>query len=219
MTVQPHRVQILSVDLANASYRNLGIVLLEVEGADVNVQRLAASDLGLTGAPCAAHLAEALDIACQRLDVSVLLLDGSQGWKDPHNGLLHSRLCERALNTPGKTGLPGVTKPGSYLGFLSFSVDVFQQLTNAGFVLFKGDSGERLLVESFPTSAWRQLGILPLPSKARSRPADLARAARELGDVFPARVPEGLTHDELQALVVAFAGVALATRAPGLRRF
>src|SRR5687768_1610101 len=129
--------QVLSVDLANASYDKLGIVLLEVEGTAARVRRIPARELGLVGAPSAFHLAEALALTCARLQVSVLLLDGSQGWKDPDNGLVHSRVCERTLNTPGKTGLPGATKPATYLGFLSFSVAVFRHLTDAGFTLFR----------------------------------------------------------------------------------
>lgn len=206
-------MRILSVDLANTSYSNFGIVALDAEDERVVVRRFAPNELRLSGTPSARHFAETLAVACERLQVSVVLLDGPQGWKHPKNGLTHSRVCERALNTPGKTGLPGMTKPANYLGFISFSVEVFDGLVGAGFRLFSGRCTERLLVESFPLSAWKQLGLMPLRAKARSKPADLVRAAHDLGSVFPVLIPEGLNHDELQALVAAFAGLALARSA------
>ena len=53
-----------------------------------------------------------------------MLLDGLQGWKNPANGLKHSRLCERILNTPAKTGILGRVKPVNYTKFVEFSIAV-----------------------------------------------------------------------------------------------
>jgi hypothetical protein len=203
-------VRILSVDLALTAYSSIGIVALERSERGYNARALLPRELGLAGAPDASALAGCLVAECRRLGVSVLLLDGPQGWKHPANGLSHSRVCERRLNTPGKTGLPGRTKPASYLPFISFSVDVFRGLAEHGFELFSGEHRlDAVVVESFPTSAWRQLGLPPLPAKARSTPDHLDRASRDLQDLFGVPVPPGLSHDELQALVAAFAGVAL----------
>ena len=206
-------MRILSVDLAYTSYANLGIVGIDENGGRFSVRRFAPSEIGLAGSPEAPNLAGSIAAVCQRLGVEVLLLDGPQGWKAPENGLIHSRVCERALNTPGKTGLPGATKPANYLAFIAFSVAVFQSLVASGFRLFSGRPGRRLAVESFPTSAWKQLGLVPLPAKSRAMHADLARATSDLRRLFPVAVPDGLSHDELQALVAAFAGVPLLHRA------
>lgn len=206
-------MQILSVDLAHTSYGSLGIVGLEEKRTHVKVRRFAPSEFRLTGPPSPEDLAEKVTAACKRLGVEILFLDGPQGWKDPNNGLTHSRVCERTLNTPGKTGLPGVTKPLNYLAFITFSVAVFQSLFTSGFRPFSGGHGRRLAVESFPLSAWKQLRLLPLPAKSRAKSSDLIRATADLRRLFAIEVPDGLSHDELQALVAAVAGVPLVRRA------
>jgi hypothetical protein len=50
------------------------------------------------------NLASALYDFCRRENVSILLLDGPQGWKSPQAGIPDMRICERVLNTPGKVG-------------------------------------------------------------------------------------------------------------------
>jgi hypothetical protein len=65
-------------------------------------------------------------------------------------------------------------------------------------------------MESFPTAAWRHLGLTPLPAKSKTRPAHLERAASDLRRLFPLDLPDNLSHDELQALVASLAGVAVA---------
>ena len=203
-------MRVLSVDLANTSYANLGIVVLEENQNAFSARALAARDLDLTGLPSPQHLAAKLADTYRRLSARVLLLDGPQGWKHPDNGLQHSRVCERVLNTPGKTGLPGQAKPGNYLPFIAFSIAVFQALITHGFELWSNRAGPFLAIESFPLSAWRQLGLAPLPAKSRVRAAQLQQATSDLRSLFSVDVPDGLSHDELQALVAAFAGVALA---------
>ena len=158
---------VLSVDLANTSYGNLGMVFLEETQGSWSVRTLSPRDLCLAGPPSGPQLAARLADACRRLPASILVLDGPQGWKDPDNGLLHSRSCERELNTPAKTGLPGSAKPANYLAFLAFSIDVFQALVARGFELWSGSTAHLLAVESFPSSAWRQLG-LPAPEIQRT---------------------------------------------------
>ena len=54
------------------------------------------------------------------------------GWKAGDNGLEHARVCERALASQGKTGLRGVTKPGNYVGFITFSIKLFDALESRG---------------------------------------------------------------------------------------
>ncbi len=207
-------MSILSVDLAHTSYENLGIMLLEEKTGGLVAHAVAARDLGLIGPPSPQTLARVLTETCDRFSAPVLLLDGPQGWKHPGNGLPHSRVCERLLNTPGKTGLPGSSKPGSYLPFIAFSIAVFQELVAHGFELWSGRAAPLVAVESFPSSAWRQLGLRPLPAKSKTGFEHLQRAAGDLRKMFILELPEGLSHDQLQALVAALAGVALLRGCP-----
>lgn len=208
-------MRIVSVDLAHTSYANVGIVVLD-EAAEAFVARtLAAKDLDLSGRPSAEELATKLADVCHHLSAAALLLDGPQAWKHSGNGLEHSRVCERELNTPGKTGLPGCAKPGDYLPFIAFSVAVFQALVAKGFKLWTGKPSSRLALETFPSSAWRQLGLPPLPAKSKTRVEHLQRAVTALRQLFPLQVPDGLSHDELQALVSGLAGFAVARGCQG----
>jgi hypothetical protein len=208
-------VRVLSVDLAHTSCASLGIVVLESARKGFAARALAARELGLPDPPSPAALAARLADVCAHLAITTVLLDGPQAWKRPDNGLAHSRVCERLLNTPGKTGLPGCAKPGGYLPFIGFSVTVFEELVSRGVALWSGRPAPRVVMESFPSSAWRQLGVAPLPAKSRSRAEHLEQATRALRRLFPLRVPDGLSHDELQALVSGVAGVAVARGSAG----
>jgi predicted nuclease with RNAse H fold len=203
-------MRILSIDLAHTSYANLGIVSIEESERIYVAEPLTARQLGLTGQPSPKELAYRVDEACKQMEISALILDGPQGWKHPDNGLEHCRVCERELNTPGKTGLPIHAKPANYLPFIAFSIEVFHSLTERGFGLLTSSSGGRVVLESFPWAAWRRLGIQPLPSKSKSTVSDLVRAEEDLRRLFPIQFSEGFSHDELQALVAALAGVAFA---------
>jgi len=203
-------MQILSVDLALTSYANLGIIILEEEGRRFVARPVPAREFGLTGETSPQVLANSLAKACEQIGISILLLDGPQGWKHPDNGLEHSRVCERELNTPGKTGLPGYAKPANYLPFITLSITVFQTLVAKGFGLLGGSPADCTALESFPRAAWKALGVRPLPAKKKATRHDLGCAADSLRRLFPVQFPEGMTHDELQALVAAFAGVAYA---------
>jgi hypothetical protein len=203
-------MKILSVDLATSSYTNLGIILLSKKRGGFFAQAMSLKDFHLEGPPSPSKLATRLADTCHRLSARILLLDGPQAWKHPGNGLPHSRVCERLLNTPGKTGLPGSSKPANYLPFIVFSIEVFKDLLAHGFELWSGRTAPLLAVESFPSSAWRQLGLRPLPAKKKARFEHLQEATNALRHMFPLDVPDGLSHDELQALVAALAGVPLA---------
>ena len=105
-------------------------------------------------------------------------------------------------------------KPANYSAFVSFSIAVYnalgtrgwERLSTVGFVL---EPPRRVLIESFPMSAWKSLGIAPLPAKVKARPADLAGRLAALQELFPLRLSGVPTHDELQALVSGFAGLAV----------
>ena len=112
-------------------------------------------------------------------------------------------------------GLCGHAKPGSFATFGRFSIDLFARLTERGCQLVGGSSvalpkGQMLVVESFPTSAWRELRIVPLPAKKR-KVGDEERAIRLqiLERLFGFRAPSLPNHDELQALVAGLVGIAI----------
>src|ERR1019366_4992681 len=115
----------LSVDLAYTDYRDIGIVTLEKVGGRIRATAVPLVTRGLRGRPTVAILADALVALAYEIDAEWIFIDGPQGWKAPDNGLEHARVCERALATQGKTGLPGVTKPGNYVGFITFAIELF----------------------------------------------------------------------------------------------
>jgi hypothetical protein len=208
-------VTILSVDLAQKRYADVGVCSLRVAGRGIEVTPVRLAELGLSGAPAPDALAEAIGKLAEQVDARLVLVDGPQAWKDPANGLLHSRVCERRLATPAKTGLPGRCKPATYAGFVTLAVDLFDELARLGWPRLPDPSAlrspGRFALESFPTSAWRSLGLAPLPAKSKTRAGVVEARLAELHRLFPLSVsrPGGLTHDELQALVAGLAGLAV----------
>jgi hypothetical protein len=203
--------RIVSADLAYRAYRDTGIAILEADDQRIDCAFVDAANTGMTGLPAPEMLAEFLSGLAEEVGATILLLDGPQAWKDPENGLEHSRHCERALHTPAKTGIPGVVKPGNYLPFVAFAIAVFDSLAERGWPRYTGDAanGGRVVVESFPMSAWRSLGLPILPAKAKSRADDLETRVEGLRQRFPVRIASAPNHDELQALVSGLAGVGL----------
>lgn len=204
--------RIVSADLAYRTYRDTGIAVLDASDDVVECVFVDAAVAGLSGDPSPDVLAEFLAQLCSELGATLLTLDGPQAWKDPNNGLEHSRLCERALGTPAKTGVPGVVKPGNYLPFVAFAIAVFDALQERGWPRYAGEiirNGHKAAVETFPMSAWKSLGFTILPAKAKCRPAELAVRHDALCDHLPLRVASTPNHDELQALISGLGGVGL----------
>jgi hypothetical protein len=206
-------VPTLSVDLAFKDYRDIGVVTLTKHDGRIRVSAVPLTTRALHGAPSAGGLADALVSLANEISAAWIFIDGPQGWKIPDNGCEHSRVCEQALATQGKTGLPGVTKPGNYVGFITFAIELFDALDSRGWPRLPAPSvppsRRRCAIESFPTSAWRSLGLVPLPSKAATAPEMVLARLQSLRAVFPLDVTDHLSHDELQALVAGLAGVAL----------
>lgn len=165
-----------------------------------------------------------------RSGVGVVAIDGPLAWRGPATTSIHSRLAERTVRAPGKTGLPpdGV-KPRPYLAFTTLSIALAERLTAVGWRPVTdpdsgppGAGGGRMFTETFPTAAWRGLGLAPLPGKSRCAAADVSAAQRRLAQVCAIAIEGVETHDDLQAVVggiapawwmaglmdrVAFAGV------------
>ncbi|NIS79534.1 MAG: DUF429 domain-containing protein [Anaerolineales bacterium] len=209
---------VLSIDLAHKHYRDLGMVYIPARGRKVRV--LKPESLGLSGSPKPKTLASALASFCDDEGVRALLLDGPQGWRFPDSQIEHMRLSERVLNTPGKTGNPGSVKPRTYLGYIQFSIDLFSSLRlDHGWELLTRDWPERAetrwLIESFPSAAWRTLGLNKLPAKSKTTTAQLEAWSRDLELITGMNLPPQLTHDELQAAVVLPVGRAIVKNQPG----
>jgi len=203
----------LSVDLAYKDYEDIGVVTLAKVGGRVEAFPVRLTKLGLRGRPTVTTLADALITLATNFRAEWIFIDGPQGWKAPDNGFEHARCCERVLGTQGKTGLPGTTKPANYAGFISFAIELFDALAGHGWPrLLTSDVPPcrfKCAIESFPTSAWRSLGLMRLPGKASATSRTILEKLGSLRDVFPLDVADDLSHDELQALVSGLAGVAL----------
>jgi hypothetical protein len=210
--------KILSIDLAHTTVRNIGVCLLEEkQGRVASSIFLKPSELGLADPPDPTMLGGAIFKFCLDERIPLLLLDGPQGWKDPDNGLVHSRVCERILNTPAKTGTFGQVKPAAYTQFVQFSIAVFADLVLRGAILateaiIKPVQDRLLVLESFPLSAWRKLKLIPLGAKSKSSAFECESKYHELlrhvgysSSLYP-------SHDELQAFVVGLAGIAILGR-------
>ncbi len=199
---------LLSVDLASRRWRDNGIALLALEDDGVRVRLIAAESLGLRGTPEVEPFADALNALAEREGVRLMLLDGPQGWRAERSALEHLRVCEKETRCPGKTGLPGVVKPGTWRRMAEFSIALFDALDLRGWPRFSRDwAGERAAIESFPTHAWRMLGIPPIPGKSNA--GDLAPWHAALAALGVRGVPTSASHDELQGVVAGLAGIAL----------
>ena len=231
---------ILSVDLACRSWADLGVVVLRraqashvpggmasspaaqraipVSREPIECEILSLMDEG--DAPLAVDpnlLAGRINHLCNLRGIRVVMLDGPQAWKSQSNGLAHSRVSERQLNTAGKTGLPGMVKPVTYRAFAEFCLDVYDALCRRGWKRLEtkeqpGSPQDRLLVESYPHAAWKSLGLKPLPSKRRTLVSDLAEAYGALNALIPIAANRPPNHDQLQAIVGGLPGLALDER-------
>jgi hypothetical protein len=203
---------VLAVDLALRRYDDFGVALVSRRANRLDAKLLRLSG---NGEPRAAAVADQLAEIARQNAVDVVLLDGTQAWKDEDNGLPHCRVCERAMHTASKTGLPSQCKPRNYLAFTAFSIAVFDAMSLAGFprlAVHPARHQGRACIETFPYRAWRSLGLSPLPSKARATPADISSRRTLLEERFHLRCESDPSHDELQALVSSLAGIALQDR-------
>jgi hypothetical protein len=199
---------ILSVDLASRRWRDNGIALLAPHGDGATVRLISPPALGLSGTPRAEPFADALHGLAEREGVRLILLDGPQGWRAEQSALVHLRHCEKETRCPGKTGLPGIVKPATWQRMAEFSIAIFDALDARGWPRFtRAWRGERAAIESFPTHAWRMLGVPPIPGKASAGALDAWHTA--FGALGVRGVPREASHDELQSVVAGLAGLAL----------
>jgi hypothetical protein len=195
----------LSIDLAYRRYSDFGLAFLP-DGSIRPVYPLP-EEIGLEGVPSPGECARIVDDFCDQRQGSILLLDGPQGWRHPASAIVGMRLCERVLNTPGRTGLPGLVEPKGYLPFVRFSIQLFHDLrTRSGWVLMTENRhsppAPRLAAEGFPSSAWALHGMVRLPAKRKVGRDEVAFRAMRLSEGSGLEIPAGLTHDQVQTSVV-----------------
>jgi hypothetical protein len=213
--------RVLSVDLAYKRHRDIGVVLLDASDAGIEATIV---DASLADPPHAHTLADWLHALAERHHVAGIAIDGPLGWKAPGTDAPHCRVSEKAVRAPGKTGVPpdGV-KPRGYLAFTEFSLALFERFTTRyGYALpgsghaapekqgAIGDRAARFVTETFPTAAWRSLGLVPVPGKGRTTPDALHDATARLTARVPIRLGHTPTHDQLQAVVGGLAPLAWA---------
>ncbi len=205
------RRSVVSVDLAQKRVRDVGVCVLTQRGASVDAELVSLADApGAGDPPSATWLAHACADLAESRGAALILIDGSQAWKDPANGHAHARACEVALHTPAKTGEPGCVKPRPYTDFIAFSVAVFDALHERGWPrLASAAVPQRRTVEAFPHAAWKRLGLAPLPAKAKCTPDRLESAHAALRARANLRTNRPPTHDELQAAIAGLPGLAL----------
>lgn len=201
----------ISVDLASGDYSDIGVAVLTRDEGGVLIAPIDLGVGGLHGRPHPQVLARFLVELAAGRGATAIGLDGPQSWKSATNGLQHSRVCEAKLHTQGKTGLPGTTKPGNYLGFISFCIQTFDALEALGWPRLGDRAGTMatVSVETFPTAAWRALGLPSLPGKRRSRDIEITAWADRLVGLGGIHLSTPMTHDQLQAAVAGLGVLAL----------
>jgi hypothetical protein len=211
---------VLGVDLASKRWRDVGSALLSFQAGPAHdclrvVPNAISWPSKVVLTPTA--VADAIDEFAREHQVVAVSLDGPQGWRDPNATPTQGvgRACEQSARTPGKTGTYGRTFPTNQLGWISFSIEVFDRLlehapnrlvNSPGRLSLR--RGDYHVLECFPTVTWRSGGLESLPAKSkhphvRTFAAALARRWR-----LPSFVST-LGHDDLQAVVAALPAAAL----------
>jgi len=207
---------VLGIDVASSKWSAVGSATVEFDDEANAFTRVVAGAITWPAVPLTAEaLADAIDAFARREGVRAVALDGPQGWRDPATaegtpGV--GRRCEYECRTQGKTGAYPRTFPGTQRAWIEFSVEVFANLLARPGVelaepaLKPSASTSYVVLECFPTSAWRSSGLVPLPAKGK-RP-DLAPCLRSLTAAYRLPPTSVSTHDDLQAIVAALAAAA-----------
>jgi Protein of unknown function (DUF429) len=212
--------RVLGIDLASSKWSSVGSATIEFDVESRQFARVVAGAIAWPAIPLTpAALAEAIDVFARREGIHAVALDGPQGFRDPAtpDGMPGvGRRCEYECRTQGKTGVYPRTFPGTQRAWIEFCVQVFAALlAKHGVALAEPGRTHRsatyLVLECFPTSAWRSSALRPLPAKSK-RPlltpyVDALSSAYRLPTVS---TREDLTHDDLQAVVAALTAVAAA---------
>ena len=204
--------------MASSKWSSVGSATIEFDPMSRKFTRVVAGAISWPALPLTARaLADAIDTFARREGICAVALDGPQGWRDPATPVGTrgvGRRCEYLCRTQGKTGAYPRTYPAPQRGWIEFSVAVFDALlAKPGVVLARPevtppvDAGY-VVLECFPTSAWRSSGLRALPGK--SRKPDLKPYLRDLTAVYELPATSVTSHDDLQAIVAALIAAAVA---------
>ena len=204
--------KVLGIDLASAKWSSVGSATIEFDDELNAFTRVVAGAITWPTVPLTPDaLAGAIDAFARRQGICAVALDGPQGWRDPATpagtrGV--GRRCEYECRTQGKTGAYPRTYPGTQRAWMEFCVEVFARLlARPGVELADpaaaAEESSYVVLECFPTSAWRSSGLVALPAKGKF--PDLAAHLRSLTAAY--RLPPAAvsSHDDLQAIVAALA--------------
>ena len=211
---------VLGIDLASSKWSSVGTASIEFDDETRKFTRVVPGAIRWPATPrkpTPESLADAIDAFARRERVCAVALDGPQGWRDPatpEGTLGVGRRCEYACRTQGKTGAHPRTYPGPQRGWIEFCIDTFARLLTRPDVALSEPgirdavAGGYLVLECFPTSAWRSSGLVPLPGK--SKKPDLEPYRHSLTAAFGLPSFSVVSHDDLQAVVAALTAAAAA---------
>jgi hypothetical protein len=212
--------RVLGVDLASANWAANGTALLEFDVTNQTFVSAAGGLISWASEPLTSeNLARQIDNYAREHGVCAVSLDGPQGWRAPSTapelpGV--GRRCEYESRTQGKTGVFPQTYPITQQPWIQFCTEVFARLLDHVDVrLAEGEAplaapeSGYLLLEAFPTAAWRSSGLAVLPAK--SKKPDLQPFVAALRAAYRLPLDDGsiTSHDDLQALVTALPAVAV----------
>lgn len=209
--------RVLGIDVASGRWADIGSAVIDFDCVEKAFTSVIPGVIEWPAATLTASaLAKTIDAFAREYAVCAVALDGPQGWRDPdtHMGLPGvGRRCEYRCRTQGKTGSYPVTYPANQRAWIEFSIDLFGRLLEQpGVVLANGPNPGAaepyLVLECFPTSAWRSSGLTPLPAKGKN--PDLAPFVNALMNAYSLPGFDVDSHDDLQAVVAALCAAAAA---------
>jgi hypothetical protein len=212
-------MSVLSVHLACRSWSDLGVVLLEQAGPQIGCEIIRWQNPGrVPFAPPVVELALRLNTLCQERDANVLMLDGSQAW-----------ISEKAMQTisedAGWKASGETATPWTQERFVGYCLALYEALGRLGWQrtsarqspsgiqnTHKTGQPPRLLVESYPSSVWKSLGLAPLPERSICRVSDLATAYTALAALLPITTSQPPDRGQLEAIIGGLPGLAIEDR-------
>jgi len=210
---------VLGIDLASARWTFNGSAIVRFHAESRSFTRvvpgaIAWPDAGTLLTPQA--LAGVIHAFVVREDVRAVALDGPHAWRHPHTAADApgvGRRCEHLCRTQGKTGVYPTTYPSNQFAWIDFCVQVCDALlAHPGVRMADVPAVETcptgdgyVVLECFPTSLWRASGLTPLPAKGKT--PDVQAYYEALAAAYALPPAQVASHDDLQAVVAALAGV------------
>lgn len=215
-------MRVLGVDVASRRWRDVGVAALTLSDSCDSVSAVDVPAVDWPdGTPLTPQaLVDVIDEYSLANEICAVSIDGPQGWRNPAAPEAQGvgRACERSARTPGKTGLRGTTYPANQVGWISFSIELFDRFLERDHVSLASDPaigglempavGHYYVLECFPTVTWRSSGLASLPAKSKG-PNTMSSAHQLRGRWTLPALPSTIGHDDLQAVVAALVAAAL----------